>query len=238
MRADSFKEDVTAPGTGLGMSIVKQIVDLSGGKIEIESDQKYGTKVKLSLPLENCCSPSKDLVHKSDSLYKNDESVESVRRRAAGRTVRILGFNESAGKSKLSLAAIASLKSTMIKYSTEWFGLTLVGSDEAADIAISDESAYHNEAVSDTAYPILLILCSNGARRDIFPSRLHTGQIVEFVSKPCGPHRLAKALLNCLNIELGTPHASIKEMVSEKGPVLRSGFTRKYKCYPDNCKYD
>ncbi|KAK0114689.1 hypothetical protein ONS95_014174 [Cadophora gregata] len=102
----------------------------------------------------------------------------------------------------------------MSKYSTEWFGLKLVSEREDADIAIADESAYLNEAVSDTEYGILLILCSSGARRDIFPSRLHTGQIVEFISKPCGPHRLAKALLNCLDTEDGTPHTPNDERSS------------------------
>ncbi|KAK0113937.1 hypothetical protein ONS96_014786 [Cadophora gregata f. sp. sojae] len=108
----------------------------------------------------------------------------------------------------------------MSKYSTEWFGLKLVSEREDADIAIADESAYLNEAVSDTEYGILLILCSSGARRDIFPSRLHTGQIVEFISKPCGPHRLAKALLNCLDTEDGTPHTPNDERVSQKKPRI------------------
>ncbi|PVH76709.1 hypothetical protein DL98DRAFT_283823 [Cadophora sp. DSE1049] len=208
------QEDVTAPGTGLGMSIVKQIVDLSGGKIDIKSDQNIGTSIKLSLPLANCPPPSKDLVLKSDSLYKDEDPVESVRRRAGGRTASILGFDALSGRSELQLRALAGLKATMAKYLSEWFGFKLVPKGEAADIAIADESAYLNEAVSETRYGMLLILCSSGARRDIFPSRLHTGQIVEFVSKPCGPHRLAKALLNCLDTEDGTPHTPNHERSS------------------------
>ncbi|KAH7369618.1 hypothetical protein BKA65DRAFT_2440 [Rhexocercosporidium sp. MPI-PUGE-AT-0058] len=208
------QEDVTAPGTGLGMSIVKQIVDLSGGKMDIKSDQKTGTTIKLSLPLSNCPPPSKDLVSKSDKLYQNEDQVEHVRRRAGGRTVSILGFDNLSGRSQLQLDALASLKASMEKYSSDWFGLKLVPSGEAADIAIADESAYLNQAVSETQYGILLILCSNGARRDIFPSRLHTGQIVEFVSKPCGPHRLAKALLNCLDTEDGTLHTPVEDRSS------------------------
>ncbi|KAH9222298.1 hypothetical protein DL95DRAFT_454760 [Leptodontidium sp. 2 PMI_412] len=208
------QEDVTAPGTGLGMSIVKQIVDLSGGRIDIKSDQNIGTTIKLSLPLANCPPPAIDLVLKADTLYQNEDQVESVRRRAGGRTVSILGFDDLSGRSKLQLEALASLKASMAKYSSEWFGLKLVPTGKAADIAIADESAYLNQSVSETQYGMLLILCSNGARRDIFPSRLHTGQIVEFVSKPCGPHRLAKALLNCLDTEDGTPHTPSEERSS------------------------
>ena len=38
------------PGTGLGMSIVKEIVDMHNGKIEIESKEGIGTKVTICLP--------------------------------------------------------------------------------------------------------------------------------------------------------------------------------------------
>ena len=38
-------------GTGLGMSIVKKIVDDHKGKIEIESALRKGTTVRVYLPL-------------------------------------------------------------------------------------------------------------------------------------------------------------------------------------------
>lgn len=226
MRTNTIKEDVTTPGTGLGMSIVKQIVDLSGGKIEIKSNQIAGTSVKLSLPLANCGPASKDLL-KSDSLYKNEDPVESVRRRAGGRTVSILGFDDPSGRSELQLQARAYLKATISKYSSEWFGLKLVPNGEAADIAIGDESAYLDDAFLERRYGMILILCSSGARRDISSSRLHSGQIVEFVSKPCGPHRLAKALLNCLDIEDGTPRTPTQERVGYKGPQINAASPEK-----------
>ncbi len=37
-------------GTGLGMSIVKKIVDLHGGDIAVESAPGRGTRVRISLP--------------------------------------------------------------------------------------------------------------------------------------------------------------------------------------------
>jgi signal transduction histidine kinase len=39
------------PGTGLGMSIVNEIVSLHQGEIEIESAPRSGTRVTLWLPL-------------------------------------------------------------------------------------------------------------------------------------------------------------------------------------------
>jgi signal transduction histidine kinase len=38
------------PGTGLGMSIVKEIVELHGGRIDIQSETGSGTSVSLLLP--------------------------------------------------------------------------------------------------------------------------------------------------------------------------------------------
>ena len=39
------------PGTGLGMALVKEIMDLHGGSVEVESEQGVGTTVTLWLPV-------------------------------------------------------------------------------------------------------------------------------------------------------------------------------------------
>lgn len=39
------------PGTGLGMSLVKEIVELQGGRVDIASTPGRGTTVTLWLPL-------------------------------------------------------------------------------------------------------------------------------------------------------------------------------------------
>lgn len=40
-------------GTGLGLSIVRQIIDLHGGNIEVKSQPKKGTTIRIELPLQS-----------------------------------------------------------------------------------------------------------------------------------------------------------------------------------------
>lgn len=44
-------------GTGLGMAIVKEMMELFGGEVSIESEQNKGTKVSLMFPLESAPAP-------------------------------------------------------------------------------------------------------------------------------------------------------------------------------------
>jgi hypothetical protein len=210
---------VTAPGTGLGMSIVKQIVDLSGGRVDIRSDLGQGTEIRLSLPLENCPPGLDATADKLRSSSNLEEPVEAVRRRAKGRTVTIRGFDNTAGnKSALQLIALNALKASIEKYVIKWFGLEIVPLGETPDIVISDESVFRHSTVAESSFRSIIILCSNGARRNISSGRLGLGQTLEFASKPCGPHRLAKALLNCLDAEIVIPMATPEERVSHNGP--------------------
>lgn len=208
---------MTAPGTGLGMSIVKQIVDLSGGRIDIRSDLGKGTEIRLSLPLEDHLPDEEKLPDKIQPINLQENVIDAVRRRARGRFVTIRGFDSSFGDSNLQRISLASLKASIVKYVTEWLRLTISSDDQVADIVISDESAFLSTTGSlGYAFKSLLILCSNGARGDIYTSKLETGQKAEFVSKPFGPHRIAKALLNCLDAEDLLTKSKIEERVSLK----------------------
>jgi hypothetical protein len=199
------------------MSIVKQIVDLAGGTIDVRSDIGRGTEITLSLPLESCSS---DVTGVSESLQDSNSALEdpvtAVRRRSRGRVVTIRGFENLPGSSDLQCDSLSSLKVSIEKYITDWFDLRISSDNTAADILICDESAFLHSSATQLKFRTLLILCSNSARRDIYTAQLDTSQSIEFVSKPCGPHRLAKALLNCFDNEdaMGVPH---ERRVSQKG---------------------
>jgi hypothetical protein len=186
------------------LSIVKEIVDLSGGTIDVRSELGRGTDITLSLPLENYpMDPTKVPVNPEllnpDGLV--EEPVAAVRRRAHGRTVTIRGFEHVPGSSDLQNISLSGLKASIETYITDWFKLEITSDDAAADILICDESAFVHSSATELKFQALLILCSNSARRDIYTSKLDASQSIEFVGKPCGPHRLAKAFLNCFDTE-------------------------------------
>lgn len=56
-------------GTGLGMSIVKKLIDSMGGKIKIESEQNVGTQVTVLLSFEKCAASNVAEIQNSDIDY-------------------------------------------------------------------------------------------------------------------------------------------------------------------------
>jgi signal transduction histidine kinase len=44
--------DVDVPGTGLGLSLVREVTELHGGRITVESKPGVGTAFSIRLPLQ------------------------------------------------------------------------------------------------------------------------------------------------------------------------------------------
>lgn len=82
------QENQLSSGSGLGLSIVKQIVHGLGGRIGVESKVGYGTTVRVSIPLRLCSpytSPTGLSTHRDKSFSEHLKLLNGVK-------VSLVGF--------------------------------------------------------------------------------------------------------------------------------------------------
>ena len=137
------------------------------------------------------------------SHSSKDDSIRLLRGIAKGQSVAVYGLSNddrSSGKRDSSW--------TLTKYLIDWFGIDVVALQngkvpdvilvEQRDVQLLMESKLFTEPGRP---PALLILCINATRHSeaqAEDSQAQRKRIVEFVSKPCGPYKLAKALHACI----------------------------------------
>ncbi|RFU26643.1 hypothetical protein B7463_g9706, partial [Scytalidium lignicola] len=202
------QENSMNPGTGLGLSIVLQIVRSLGGTIDVQSEPGIGTEVRVSLTLDQALIAPESLA--LDAKYEN--SVRSVRERTSGLTLGLVGFQTSSGISGTHAGTLQvepglslSLQASIERMATVWFGMKVTASESwevsPPDIYIADEKP---SLPSPFGRAPIIVLCSNASVYRAYARRKQGAQssddeLVHFVSKPCGPHKLARALAFCLS---------------------------------------
>lgn len=211
------QENPLVSGTGLGMSIVRQIVEMLGGDIGVKSQPGKGTEVTVSLVLKRVLKkrPDRSLNQETDG---QDAMIEKIRERTKGKRVSFLGFDSTPQESEAQIRATAFLRSSLESYVTKWFGMDIVlnslsySTSDKVDFVITNEGAMVNAHLAlpeETGKNMpgkaggipLIVICSNAARHGVYQP-LNTAEnkgISGFVSKPCGPMKLAKALASCLD---------------------------------------
>ncbi|KAL9126797.1 MAG: hypothetical protein Q9217_004210 [Psora testacea] len=186
------QEDVLASGTGLGLSIVRSIVNMLRGTIDVQSEVGVGTEVTIRLPLSRVPGAGTPVTTPSTTAGSvEDNSINTLARDYQDRTVGLYGF-ESGER---------GTGPVLKRYIEDWFSLRTVAPEARpipADIAIVDEIALLSLLQhSPTDMPIV-VLCNTYTRTEM-ANHQYTSAILEFVSKPFGPRKLAKALRLCLD---------------------------------------
>lgn len=130
------QEDATAPGLGVGLHLVHQIVKSMNGTIEIASEPGKGTDVDIVLPIDP----------PEQSVVPPPSNHESLKEQLEGKTISLLTRSSKLGKTGIDSKQFDNMLTSLGRMATTWFGLQVVAPDEHGhrnvDFAIVTEHEY------------------------------------------------------------------------------------------------
>ncbi|KAI1846913.1 hypothetical protein JX266_007134 [Neoarthrinium moseri] len=187
------QEDSLQPGTGLGLSLIQQIITLLKGSIAVESQLGRGTSIEVTVPLPP--APAETAAEHSGSLGSSVACLKGLR-------VSLRGFKESPDTSGLPHCPAPIERQLLATSCQTWLQLEIVPEDSEETrpdcIICSDLSLDEIVQKSPRLLPPIVVVCQNGtvARGLSQKYRLESStDSVEFIAQPIGPHKLSKALL-------------------------------------------
>ncbi|KAF1974481.1 hypothetical protein BU23DRAFT_94181 [Bimuria novae-zelandiae CBS 107.79] len=202
------QENPHSTGVGLGLSIVRQLIETSGGKIEVSSEPSVGTNFTVKLSLTKPELPLTPAIRQNDFF--------SAVSRLTGRRVCILhkkyvspsesseSFGNNAGLSRFT-DALANTLATHLKMEViqteDWSG-------HDADLVIYPEPSFEyldairRWRVDNKPAPITVFVAMDTLEASTFRSDIRVQNeesVVEIITQPCGPYKLATTLNKCIN---------------------------------------
>jgi CheY-like chemotaxis protein len=167
-------------------------------------------EVRVNLPLlrglpRNSDSASTNTPKSINSLPSQpDDSMAKLRVRVQGQRVSLHGFGmDSPDPAVQKMGKL--LKHSITNFVTEWYGLKVVPLGQKAGIIISNEAnadavsqLIHQACTTHKQRPSVVVLCSHTSRFDRMSFPTDSKSNVGYVVKPVGPHKLAKAIAQCL----------------------------------------
>jgi len=137
-----FSQECTLnPGTGLGLSLVKQLVKSMKGEIRVNSTMNAGTEVLVQLPLESGRVALETVPKGLMTSHVEGDKIAEVQRIARGKSVSWYGSLSSQGSSTVSTSP-DPLRSSLTMYLVEWFKFSSVyewHEGKASDVVIAHE---------------------------------------------------------------------------------------------------
>ncbi|KAJ5495055.1 hypothetical protein N7539_000171 [Penicillium diatomitis] len=204
-----LQEDTQAPGLGVGLHLVHQIIKSLNGKIEFRSEVGKGTEVEVVLPVSDLRPPP-----------SSPTQFDYLRERLDGMTVSL--FTQSLSRDELSIRpdVFGEIRTTLSRMISDWFGLRVLSPEELkqrdADFLIVTENEYrasaHDSSSNDISslvnsklsYP-LIVLSAQASSWKVVKERNQDRAL--FLSQPVSPKTLATVFEHCLNQD-GAPEVS------------------------------
>ncbi|KAL7922799.1 putative histidine kinase/response regulator [Trichoderma austrokoningii] len=203
LRNDLYKpfsqEDHLAPGTGLGLSFVKQITSQLRGHVHVDSRVNVGTIVRVSVPLMQSVTPPDG----APQVAENEGEFDKYISEAAGLRVSLMGFDiGQRGRRRMLDGSYTDLQVEVDRNCREWLGLKVITEAEANEkppdcvIWVEDTLAAH--PLEEIMHgPPCVVLCRNtlvAFKSAAQFESVKAHRIFEFVAQPVGPRKLAKAV--------------------------------------------
>ncbi|KAJ3958906.1 hypothetical protein N0V92_004498 [Colletotrichum tropicale] len=190
------QEDALAPGTGLGLSLVRQIVATLGGTISVKSQLGHGTSMTVSMPLV--------LSRKASSRgRKFSADLSSL----AGRRLSVRGFSRGLDSSEELRAGGHDLPVESLPL--KWLDVSITdestgAASSPADLTLCSEEAFRKLDASHSRgnEPPLVVVCANAESAQKLATsyrRSRQQTVMEFIAQPTGPRKVAKALACALD---------------------------------------
>ncbi len=172
----------------MGLSIVRSIVTILGGSIGIRSQVGQGTEVKICLPLMRASRTGS--FSSSDNGTGSDDLVNSLKAEFSSKSIVLYGLTHGTESSRM-----------LYQYIPNWFGIEILSNwstSTPVDIIMVDEKLFPTLLEKKIVATSIIVLCSNRSRFNQKRSYADGSIVVEFMSKPFGPYKLAKTLRLCL----------------------------------------
>ncbi|KAK1980228.1 hsp90-like protein [Colletotrichum cereale] len=189
------QEDTLAPGTGLGLSLVRQIVTGLGGTISVRSQVGHGTSITVSMPLV--------LSRKANSRGRK---FSSDLKTLAGTRLSVRGFSRGLDDSEELRAGGLDLPVESLPF--KWMDVKINEDSRGSygsDLMVCSEEAFKKHGMSETGgvETPLVVVCGNAeAAQKLATSyrrSLRQEAVMEFIAQPTGPRKVAKALVCALD---------------------------------------
>jgi CheY-like chemotaxis protein len=211
-------------GTGLGLSLVRSLVQMMDGEIEVQSQVNHGTKVQVLIPMRRANSRDpRDGFHRP-----NEDDIQTLR------TVlprpQIVNFQqdilpEDTPQKQEGYQMQRHAQAACINgwYKVEELHHWDVGMDTRPDIILVDDVHLlalikHLELLKEID-AVVVILCSDRSRTTVISKNVDYPKL-HIMSKPFGPFKFAKALKHALDRRGPAPGTPLGPTISgDIGPI-------------------
>jgi CheY-like chemotaxis protein len=223
------QESSITPGTGLGLSLVKSIVNMLNGEIEVTSTLDVGSTVvvrlpmtKISLHASSSGSTSTPSTAGSSAERVKDSSIRVVQTEASRWTVATY-WKERVSDTDAQRDSSVMMRETVDVYLNDWYGFKACSWDKSLtwDVVVTEETDIH-ELIAEAPYlsepncKTMVLILRNTTAPQMAKSSFPNCDNFEQIRHPFGPYKLARALRICLE----RLQSGLAKPVSGSNPTL------------------